>query len=1235
MGERMMFFGFADATPGAFAGVTLEQSWAESPRMASQDVRVRFADPGVDSAGPLNYIVTNTAYGDVDRSLYVDPDTTFGLRVGASAEFMGIPSDPDVVEFDVIWLMENNGSDPSLLEPGEGFDLLVAPVLQPLRMLSLGDSYAAGEGNESANDHICARSPMAYSGRVIQLELFDENPAGVLLEYEGMENRSQMILNDPNIHRRFGNGARWAFVACTGAVSRNVWNEGFTNPADPWANASDLVEPAEQDPDGSDVDEETQLVIFDRAETTISDLNAVTITMGGNDAGFVPLLSKCLEIRATVRAADARPAGPFPFPLPFLRPSGIDELRGRECEIAFGEMGGEEPLNPARLETADFLDQVLRPRMVHTYNQIRDAVGMTGSPDDPVVTVFGYPTLFQDGCALADAIGAVNVAFLADAVQQINATLEAAAAAAGFAFVEPTEFEGRSICADEPYLNGIALDVISGGDIVNIWEAWADAFVGGVELDAEKNRSIHPNRAGWFAYKQGWNRINQGPGPRTAAGLLIPTGPTSGQGGSLSTQSLQANPTVALQADPPADPFVVSEAVVTISSGTAICGVEGFVAGQTITVTVENAGPGEGEIGFIGVDGSSPVVIPLVIDAAGSGQAAIDVPDSFVGNALLLVTDPTPGIVSLAEVKPLTVHGSQDGFCGLDDSVTGSFAETSFTIPVLDNDLVDGTTLRLASLHVRDEPEFGSVEVLAGVVVYAPDPWIRAVDAFSYGVCAEDGRCTTARVTVDPTVGCTIFGGTPRIDGTPGDDVICGTPLLETIVAGGGDDIVFTGGGQDTLDMGRGGGTVNTNPGAFQLTVGPDVTIIGEGPTISVVGNDAIVAVDDEAQVVAGVAMVSPLTNDDAPLGIDAATFAIVGFPEAAVVDDISVDSGELVVTFTAIEPAGEQRFTYLICDVAGVCDYGQIVVDTDEIPPSTPPVATDDNVQLLAGDTVLVDVLANDTDLDNDIDPLSLSITTVTDGLVAEVVTVDGQPHVSVSADLTASSTQSVIYEICDLASNCVTAELAVTVIALSDCTITGTDGDDVLTGTSGDDVICGFAGDDVIRGEGGNDMIFGGRGADDIRGGGGNDIIYGGRGADDIRGGAGADELRGARGADTIRGGAGADTIRGGAGADILEGGGGGDLIFGGSGPDLLEGNNGDDELRGRRGADLLKGGAGDDVLFGGRGADELRGGSGEDLLFGRRGNDLLIGGAGFDTGNGGRGSDDCVSIEAKTSC
>lgn len=141
--------------------------------------------------------------------------------------------------------------------------------------------------------------------------------------------------------------------------------------------------------------------------------------------------------------------------------------------------------------------------------------------------------------------------------------------------------------------------------------------------------------------------------------------------------------------------------------------------------------------------------------------------------------------------------------------------------------------------------------------------------------------------------------------------------------------------------------------------------------------------------------------------------------------------------------------------------------------------------------------------------------------------------------------------------------------------CTISGTNGDDVLVGTNGPDVICGRGGDDVIEGRNGVDILSGGPGFD---------TVSFSRANSDVRvhlrfyqsNGSGVDELYGFQ---QVDGSPFDDTLRGSAG------------------PDTLRGLGGDDRLLGNEGDDLLFGGAGSDFLWGAQDADLCDGGSGTD--------------------------------------
>lgn len=190
-------------------------------------------------------------------------------------------------------------------------------------------------------------------------------------------------------------------------------------------------------------------------------------------------------------------------------------------------------------------------------------------------------------------------------------------------------------------------------------------------------------------------------------------------------------------------------------------------------------------------------------------------------------------------------------------------------------------------------------------------------------------------------------------------------------------------------------------------------------------------------------------------------------------------------------------------------------------------------------------------------------------------------------------------------------------------DCTIVGTNGNDVLIGSSLDDVICGLGGKDEIWGLWGEDALIGGDGKDVLMGGGGNDVINGSAGFDTVsynkispwrvaRFGISVDQKAGrasgrVHGRDRLLsverviGTRHTDVLFGSRLADRLLGGAGADSIKGRRRSDVLLGNGGDDVMRGGRGDDVMWGGWGDDRLYGGGGFDHAYGGPGTNRIFG----------------------------------
>ena len=123
----------------------------------------------------------------------------------------------------------------------------------------------------------------------------------------------------------------------------------------------------------------------------------------------------------------------------------------------------------------------------------------------------------------------------------------------------------------------------------------------------------------------------------------------------------------------------------------------------------------------------------------------------------------------------------------------------------------------------------------------------------------------------------------------------------------------------------------------------------------------------------------------------------------------------------------GTDTFDYTACDTSGECGTATVTVFVP--PPGSPPVAADDAAVTNEATAVTVDVLVNDTDPDNDIDPSSISLLTLPAHGIA-LADVDGTIHYLPADGF--SGTDSLRYQICDTTGLCATATVNITVVAV-----------------------------------------------------------------------------------------------------------------------------------------------------------------------------------------------------------
>jgi Ca2+-binding RTX toxin-like protein len=276
-----------------------------------------------------------------------------------------------------------------------------------------------------------------------------------------------------------------------------------------------------------------------------------------------------------------------------------------------------------------------------------------------------------------------------------------------------------------------------------------------------------------------------------------------------------------------------------------------------------------------------------------------------------------------------------------------------------------------------------------------------------------------------------------------------------------------------------------------------------------------------------------------------------------------------------------EVPVVYEIADEHGATDRSTLTVFVTGA--NDGPVANPDSGRTGAREAILIDVLANDVDVDN--------------GAVLTIVSASGPGKISIVDnkllfDPGSETGVAVLeYTIEDEFGARSTAIVEIIVVA-GDPDTTGTDSGERLTGTRDGDWIDALGGDDSVFGDDGDDVLLAGDGNDVASGDGGNDVVDGGNDDDTLTGGEGNDELLG---------GAGNDRLFGEDGDDVLLGDAGDDHLDGGTGNDKLEGGDGDDSLYDFAGGNNLSGGLGHDHIATGsvNGAQLIDGGDGDDII------------------------------------
>lgn len=410
--------------------------------------------------------------------------------------------------------------------------------------------------------------------------------------------------------------------------------------------------------------------------------------------------------------------------------------------------------------------------------------------------------------------------------------------------------------------------------------------------------------------------------------------------------------------------------------------------------------------------------------------------------------------------------------------------DTLVTINVLGNDSdVDGDALSVTTASATN----GSVAIGAGgSLTYTPNANFAGTDTISYTISDGAGGTASASVSVivaavndapvavadtastveDTPVTIGVLGNDSDVDGDP-LSVTSASATNGSVAIGAGGSLTYTPNadffGTDTISYTISDGAGGTATGSVAVSVGA--------------ANDAPVAVADTATTAEDTAVTITVLGNDTDVDGDPLSVTSASATNGTVV--VETD-GSLSYTPNA-DFSGTDTITYEVSDGAGGTATGSVAVSVGAI--NDAPVAEDDTASTLVDTAVTIDVLGNDTDVDEDL--LTVTSATAPNGTV--VVEADGSLTYTPNAAFTGADVIS--YEISDGAGGTASASVAVDVLAPPVAPAarmaldSGPDGE-LVSGSDGDDEITGGAGADTIFGQAGSDTLTGGAGDDEING-------------------------------------------------------------------------------------------------------------------------------------------------------
>ena len=310
----------------------------------------------------------------------------------------------------------------------------------------------------------------------------------------------------------------------------------------------------------------------------------------------------------------------------------------------------------------------------------------------------------------------------------------------------------------------------------------------------------------------------------------------------------------------------------------------------------------------------------------------------------------------------------------------------------------------------------------------------------------------------DPVIGTE---ESETIDGDEGNNEISGNGGFDLLNGNNGDDTIFGGAGRDILDGGSGFDLLEGGSGADILSGSEGVdTFAG---TLAELDGDVILDFTEE----------DVLQVEDANFTSDNITIT-----QGSAILDIDADlDGAIDATITLEGDFTDKDF---IVEPVSLLDYSTTFISINNSSSvNDPPIAENDEVATYQGEAVNINVLVNDSDLNEDVLSINTFDDTSTEG--GSISLDDNGTPDNESDDRLIytpaedfSGSDNFTYTVSD-GTDTATATVEVTVnpVDSSSNEINGTSGRDVLTGSDKDEKLIGLQSRDTLTGNGGEDRF------------------------------------------------------------------------------------------------------------------------------------------------------------------